>query len=168
MSRSSHLVSAAAALLLALPAAGFAQSTQPPAAAAGASPLASHPMPGNTAEQRVEGHIKQLHAQLRITSAEESQWNQFADVMRQNARSMDQAIATRMQQYPTMNALQNMQSYEQIAEAHAQDLQKLVPAFENLYNAMPAEQKQVADQVFRANAETNAQKRMQTGRNEAR
>jgi hypothetical protein len=169
MIRSSHLVSAAAALLLALPAAGFAQSSQPPAAAAaGASPLASHPMPGNSAEQRVEGHIKQLHAQLRITSAEEPQWSQFADVMRQNARGMDQAIAARMQQYPTMNALQNMQSYEQIAETHAQDLQKLVPAFENLYNAMPAQQKQVADQVFRANAETNAQKRMQTGRNEVR
>jgi hypothetical protein len=81
---------------------------------------------------------------------------------------MDQAISSRMQQYQTMTALQNMQSYEQIAEAHAQGLQKLVPAFENLYNAMPAQQKQVADQVFRANAETNAQKRMQTGRNEAR
>jgi periplasmic protein CpxP/Spy len=81
---------------------------------------------------------------------------------------MDQQFAQRMQQYPTMNALENMQSYEQIAEAHAQDLQKLVPAFENLYNAMPQQQKQLTDQVFRANAETNAQKRMQTGRNEAR
>jgi hypothetical protein len=33
---------------------------------------------------------------------------------------------------------------------------------------MPAEQKQVADQVFRANAATNAQKRTQTGRNDVR
>jgi 7-keto-8-aminopelargonate synthetase-like enzyme len=166
---SRYLTSAAVAALLALPAVAFAQSTQPPAAAAaGGSPLASRPAAGSTAEQRVEEHIKQLHAQLRITSAEEPQWNQFADVMRGNARSMDQAISARMQQYPTMNALQNMQSYEQIAQTHAQDLDKLVPAFENLYNAMPAPQKQVADQVFRANAETNAQKRMQTGRNEAR
>ena len=52
-----------------------------------------------------------------------------------------------------MNAVQNLQSYEQLAEAHAQRVQKLIPAFENLYNAMPEQQKQLADQVFRGNAE---------------
>ena len=50
---------------------------------------------------------------------------------------MDQAFMQRAQQYPTMNAVQKMQSYEQMAEAHVQHLQKLVPAFNNLYNAMP-------------------------------
>ena len=49
--------------------------------------------------------------------------------------------------------MQNMQSYEQIAEAHAQHLQKLVPAFDALYNAMPEQQKKLTDQVFRENAE---------------
>ena len=63
----------------------------------------------------------------------------------------------RAEQFPTMNAVQNMESYEQIAEAHAQHLQKLVPAFQNLYNAMPDQQKQLADQVFRANVEKQAQ-----------
>jgi hypothetical protein len=76
--------------------------------------------------------------------------------MRDNARDMDQAIIQRAQQYPTMNAVQNMQSWEQIAEAHARQLQKLVPAFDNLYNAMPEEQKKLTDQVFRANAERHA------------
>jgi hypothetical protein len=52
-----------------------------------------------------------------------------------------------------MNAMQNMQSWQQIAEAHARQLQKLVPAFDNLYNAMPEQQKKLTDQVFRANAE---------------
>jgi periplasmic protein CpxP/Spy len=174
MIRSTHLASAAIAALLALPAAALAQSAQtqapatPPPATAGASPMASHAVPGDSAEQRVEEHIRLLHTQLRITPAEQSQWDQFANVMRENARDMDQQFAQRAQQYQTMNALQNMQSYEQIAEAHAQHLQKLVPAFGSLYDAMPAQQKQLADQVFRSNAETNAQKRMQTGRNEAR
>lgn len=174
MIRSRHLASAAIIASLTLSAAAMAQSTQAPATArtpqapAAASPMTSHAVPGNTAEQRVEQHIKELHAQLRITSAEQPQWEQFAAVMRDNARDMDRNFAQRAQQYPTMNALQNMQSYQQIAEAHAQHLQKLVPAFESLYNAMPAQQKQLADQVFRSNAETNAQKRMQTGRNEAR
>ena len=76
--------------------------------------------------------------------------------MRDNARDMDQAMIPNYQQYPTMNAVQNMQSYEQIAEAHAKHLQKLVPAFDNLYNAMPEQQKKLTDQVFRANAEQHA------------
>ena len=52
-----------------------------------------------------------------------------------------------------MNAVENMESYEQIAEAHAKHLQKLVTAFKTLYDTMPDEQKRVADQVFRENAE---------------
>ncbi len=167
--RSNYFASAAVAALLALPAAALAQSAPapvtPPAAAA-ASPLTTQPAPGNNAEQRVETHIRQLHVQLRITPAEQPQWDQFAQVMRDNARDMDQAFMQRAQLYPTMNAVQNMQSYQQIADAHAQHLAKLVPAFDNLYNAMPEQQKQLTDQVFRANAETNAQKRIQTGSNE--
>jgi periplasmic protein CpxP/Spy len=63
-----------------------------------------------------------------------------------------------------MNALQNMKSYEQLAEAHAQHLQKLVPAFQNLYDAMPDQQKRLADQVFRENAEKRAQSSTQSHR----
>jgi len=166
--RSSYLASAAMAALLALPGVALAQSTSAPApvtppAATTASPLAAQPAPGNNAQQRVETHIKQLHAQLRITPAEQPQWDQFAQVMRENARDMDEVFMQRAQQYPTMNAVQNMQSYEEIAQAHAAHLQKLVPAFDTLYNAMPAQQQKLTDQVFRANAETNAQKKMQTG-----
>ena len=32
-----------------------------------------------------------------------------------------------------MNAVENMQSYEHVAKTHAQQLQKLVPAFRNFY-----------------------------------
>ena len=157
--RSSHLASAAVVALLALSAAALAQPAQSPAPAAppaAASSPMTHPVPGKNMEERVENHIKQLHAQLQITPAEQPQWDQFAQVMRENARDMDQAFLQRAQQYPTMNAMQNMQSYEQMAEAHVQHLQKLVPAFDNLYNAMPEQQKKLTDQVFRANAERHA------------
>ena len=154
--RSSQFASAAVVALLALPAAALAQPTQSPAPAAASSPMTSQPVPGKNMEERVENHIKQLHAQLQITPAEQPQWEQFAQVMRDNARDMDRAFIQRARQYPTMNAVQNMQSYEQIAEAHAQHLQKLVPAFDNLYNVMPEQQKKLTDQVFRANAEQHA------------
>jgi len=126
----------------------------PPAAAS--PPMTPQPVPGKSMEERVENHIKQLYAQLHITPDEQSQWDQFAQVMRDNARDMDRAFVQRAQQYSTMNAVQNMQSYQAIAEAHAQHLQKLVPAFDNLYNAMPEQQKKLTDQVFRANAERRA------------
>jgi periplasmic protein CpxP/Spy len=139
----------AVAVLLALPAAASAQSAQAPATAA--PPAAATPTV-KSAEERVERRIAELHAQLKITPAEQQQWDQFAQVMRDNAREMDQVFTQRAQQYESMNAVQNMQSYEHVAETHAQQLQKLVPAFQNLYNSMPDPQKQIADQVFRANA----------------
>ena len=165
---SNRLASVAVAALLCLPTAALAQSSQTPAspapegakpAAAQPSPLAGHPAAGKNAEERVEQRIKELHAQLRITAAERPQWDQFVQVMRENARDMDQAWLQRVDQFQSMNALQNMQSYEQIAEQHAQHLQKLVPAFQSLYNAMPDQQKQLAHQVFRANAERHVSAR---------
>jgi len=126
--------------------------------------MAGHAVAGKNAEERVEGRIKELHAQLHITPAEEPQWNEFAQVMRENARDMDEAFMQRAQQYPTMNAVQNMQSYEQISEQHAQRVQKLIPAFQKLYDAMPEQQKRLVDQVFRANAEKHTQRTAQSHR----
>jgi periplasmic protein CpxP/Spy len=170
MNLSGRFAPIAVAALLSLPAAAWAQSSQSPATqaatpappAAAASPMADHPVSGKNAEERVENRIKELHAQLRITPAEEPQWNEFAQVMRENAREMDQVFMQRAQQYPTMNAVQNMQSYEQISEEHAQRVQKLVPAFQKLYDAMPDQQKRLADQVFRANSEKHLQRTAQS------
>jgi periplasmic protein CpxP/Spy len=139
------------------------QGAVPPPAAA-ASPLAGHPVAGKNAEERVERRIRELHSQLQITPAEESQWNEFAQVMRENARDMDQAFMLRAQQFPRMNAVQNMQSYEQISEEHAQRVQKLLPAFQKLYDVMPDQQKRVADQVFRANSEKHLERATQSHR----
>ena len=147
---------ALAAVLVAMPAAAWAQSAPAPA------PAAPRGAPGATppdVEARVEARIKDLHASLHITPAEQAQWDQFAEVMRENARAMGKAAMEHAQQVPSMDALQNLKSYEQLAEAHVQRLQNLITAFQGLYNAMPAEQKQVADQVFRANAENRAQSR---------
>src|ERR1700751_78486 len=128
---SNHLSSMALAGLLVLPGAALAQSspspgtqvTTPPPPANTTSPMAGHPVAGKNAEERVENRIKELHAQLRITAAEEPQWNQFAEMMRENARDIDQTLMQRAQQFQPMNALQNLQSYGQLADAHAQRVQ---------------------------------------------
>ena len=168
MFRTAYVSSVAFGIMLAFSGAVSAQTNQSLGNTTPATPIETLPcplisFPGANAEQRVEEHIKQLRTQLQITPAEQPQWEQFANVMRENARAMDRQFTQRMQQYPTMNALQNVRSYEQIAQIHAHGLQKLLPAFESLYNAMPQQQQQLTDQVFRANAEANARKHIQTG-----
>jgi periplasmic protein CpxP/Spy len=166
MKLSGRVALLAGVALMALPGAVMAQSTAtPPSASApagaptapGATAQPGAPAPSTTAEQHVEARIKQLHGQLKITAAQDSQWNQFAQTMRDNARDMDEAAEQRAQQFATMSAVENMQSYEKLAEDHVQHLQKLIPAFQTLYDAMSPEQKKTADQVFRAGAEAHAQ-----------
>ena len=105
---SNRLALLSVAALLALSAAVAAQPTQAPAPA---GPQAAPPPAVKSAEERVERRIAELHAQLHITPTEQQQWDQFAQVMRDNAREMDQVFVQRAQQYQSMNAVQNMQSY---------------------------------------------------------
>ncbi|MGH7093889.1 MAG: Spy/CpxP family protein refolding chaperone [Stellaceae bacterium] len=169
MIRVPRLAPLVAAAVVCAPTFAFAQPTTPPAASthpstppaaaapSGAAPSAAVPALPKDIQARVAQHIKQLHAQLHITAAEEQQWDAFADVMRANAADMNAAYRQREQQFAKMNALQNMQSYAKIAEEHSQHLQKLVVAFETLYNALPASQQKLADQVFHKRAESRKQ-----------
>jgi periplasmic protein CpxP/Spy len=141
------VVGALLSAALALPVGALAQSSPSSAPAPAAPPAAAA---GNkTMEQRIEQRITRLHAALQITAAEEAQWQQFAEVMRDNARKMDQDYKDRAAKFDGLDALENMRSYAQIAQEHAEDSQRLVAAFEELYSAMTDAQKRIADQVFR-------------------
>jgi hypothetical protein len=107
---------------------------------------------GETMTQMAEQRIADLHTQLHITAAEQSQWDQFAQVMRDNAKDLDEAYQQRGASFDKMNAVENMQSYAQIEQTRAQDLQKLVPAFQTLYASLSDQQKQQADRLFRNQA----------------
>jgi len=99
-------------------------------------------------ENRVETRIKDLHRKLKIATAQEAQWNGFAQVMRENAQEVDAVLKERAESLHKMNAVEDLRSYEKLADAHADGLKKLVPAFETLYNSMSEDQKKTADVVF--------------------
>jgi LTXXQ motif family protein len=99
-------------------------------------------------EDWVETRIQELHQKLKITAAQESQWNNFAEVMRDNAQTVDAVLKERSEKLHTMSAVEDLRSYEKLADAHADGLRKLVPAFETLYNTMSEDQKKTADVVF--------------------
>jgi Mlc titration factor MtfA (ptsG expression regulator) len=121
-----------------------AQSNASSNGSASGAPELSKPM-----REKVNEHIDQLHAELQITASEASQWDQFAQVMRDNAAQMEQAFTARSTNLGTMSAMQNMQSYAQLAQLHATNMQKLASTFQSLYNTFPQSQKQLADEVFR-------------------
>ena len=139
-----------------------ASAAETRAAAPGATTDNGKPAVGGPASpmmSRVEQRITTLHAQLKITAAEEPQWQQFAAVMRDNAQKMDQGAAERARNFHSFSAVENMKSYGQMAVEHGQNVQKLGQAFEILYNMMPPEQKKLTDEVFRNREEERQQRR---------
>lgn len=130
----------AAALLLS---GAHAQASDP---AAAATPMAMKSDAQRNAD--VEMHIKSMHAKLKITPDEELQWGKVAQTMRDSATELEQAMDKRQAMVGSSTALDNLNSYGDIAQAHVDGVKKLSAAFTPLYDAMPDDQKKLADDVF--------------------
>jgi periplasmic protein CpxP/Spy len=126
---------------------GAAAIAAPPAVAAGTEAAA-----GKAAAQkpidRADERIKQLHDSLKITPEQEPKFDKLADVMRDNAKEMSEAVEKRSEAQKTTTALDDLKAYQAVAEAHADGLKHLVPAFETLYSALSDTQKKEADELF--------------------
>jgi protein CpxP len=103
----------------------------------------------NAPAETVEQRITNLHAELKITPAEESKWNNVAQAMRENAAAMEKLAAAKTVQAPSsMTAVDDLKRYEAYAQAHVDGLKNLIASFETLYATFPDAQKKTADQVF--------------------
>jgi hypothetical protein len=100
-------------------------------------------------EDRAELRIKDMHAKLQITPAQEPQWEQVATVMRDDAKSMDTLTQSRFDHAKDMSAVDDLKSYGDIATAHAEGIKKLTPVFATLYSSMSDDQQKEADLLFR-------------------
>jgi protein CpxP len=122
------------------------QSRTPHAPAASSGPAMANADAKRDAA--VEKHIKELHVTLKITPAEESPWNEVAETMRENAKDLDRAIDKRDANVASATAIDDLNAYADIAQAHANGVKKLASAFSRLYSAMSDAQKKEADEVF--------------------
>ena len=111
------------------------------ASTAGSEPKASE-------VDRIEARIKKLHSGLKITQAQEEQWNKLAQVMRDNGTTIDALVKARKEKGDTLNAVEDLKSYSEISDAHAAGLKKFIPVFETLYASMSDDQKKNADKIF--------------------
>jgi hypothetical protein len=131
---------------------GAAALLAPVAATAGTMSTHHHASHMTSAEraETVEMRITKLHAQLKITPAEEVNWAPVAQAMRDNEMKM-QAMITTKKSEPAhdINAVEDLKNYEMFNQAHVDGLKVLISSFQVLYMTMPDDQKHLADDVFR-------------------
>jgi periplasmic protein CpxP/Spy len=125
----------------------LAQTPPGPANTTAASSAAHHTtgrmMPG----EFVDGRIAFWKAELKITPAEEGQWQQVEAAMRENAKALDQTISAARQNRGNMGAIQRLELREQFAKVRADNDARLIAAFKPLYSSLSPEQQQMANQL---------------------
>ncbi len=150
LANSADLAQASAAK--SLPAYEILAQTSPP-------PATTQPAPAPAeANPAVEARIKELHSKLHITAAQQTQWDNLVQVMRDNATAMIDLQKKRAQDVKSMTAVDAVKSYAAVIEAHEAGMNKFVPAFQALYDSMSPAQKKIADAMFRSRVRTAAKK----------
>jgi periplasmic protein CpxP/Spy len=140
---------------------GVAISSSNEGAATSSSPeTMSAPSAESPSRSAVETRIKDLHQKLKITNAEEPKWDAVAQVMRENAQTMEALQKQRASDAKSMDAVGVVRSYAEVVQAHEDGIKKFIPAFEDLYNSMSDSQKKTADSMFRGRARAEAHKQM--------
>ena len=126
----------------------FAQSTPAPANSGAEQTATRHHatermLPG----QLADGRIAFLKAELKITPPQETQWQQVAAAMRENANALDQVITAARQNASAMNAVQRIERRQQFASVRADNDARLLAAFKPLYASLSPEQQRLANQL---------------------
>ena len=125
-------------------------------------------MPMTDPSQHIEGRLAFLKTELKITDAQNQQWNAYADALRANANRMHELMAEMMSsgmmgqgmmmgnqgmmmqgQPGTMMSLPDRLNWtEQHMASHMEMLQAIKGPTEQLYSVLSKEQKQTADQIL--------------------
>ena len=109
----------------------------------------SQTMSRTSAVEHTENQIKQLQGALNISEAQQPLWNNMTQVMRENARDMDDLNKERAEQTAPMNAVEHMKFHSQVTQSHLSQANKLIPPFEAFYDSMSDQQKNITNIVFR-------------------
>lgn len=103
--------------------------------------------------ERVEARLAYIRTALKITDAQQAQWNAFAETLRNQARSADQ----RAQEFRAQreqgarekpSAIARLEHEQQRHAASATRINELLTVQRPLYLALSAEQKAIADELL--------------------
>lgn len=98
---------------------------------------------------RVGARIAELHKRLHVTPAQETLWSTVAGIMRDNATALRASLVDQSAKRDLMTAVDDLKTFQIIADQHSNGLKKFIPAFEALYRSMTPAQQKFADRVFR-------------------
>jgi hypothetical protein len=119
----------------------------------GMTPMMGGSPAGMATIDRVEGRIAFLRTELKITDAQASSWNAFADALRTNAKrlgevrtSMSSHMGTAQQQPPALTERLNLQ--EQWLIARLEGTRAIKSAFTKMYAVLSDEQKKTASELL--------------------
>jgi periplasmic protein CpxP/Spy len=104
--------------------------------------------PGLMPGQLADGRIAFLKAELKITPAQEAQWQKVAAAMRQNADALDQTIGKARDYRGKADAIERMEMREQLARVRADNAARLLAAFKPLYASLSPAQQQTANALL--------------------
>lgn len=104
--------------------------------------------------ERVEARLTELKNALKITDAQQSQWNSFADTLRKQARAGDQRMKERMAQRQQgakpapLTAIQRLERRQAFLAAASARTGEVLAAAKPLYAALSPEQQKIADDLL--------------------
>jgi len=99
--------------------------------------------------RHIEGRIAYLKTELKITDAQQPQFDAVANVMRDNAKSMHDAFQSlRGDRGQPQTALSRLEARAKFAQLRADGEAKMLAAFRPLYQAMSPDQQKAADEML--------------------
>lgn len=155
----SAVVSAALVTLAAVPA--LAQTGGPGGEGPQARHFAQRQHEGQRAfrlpSERVEARLASLKTALKITDAQQTQWDAFAETLRKHAREADQRVqamraegAARREKGARPTAIERMERGQTRLAAASARLAETLAVAKPLYAALSPEQQKIADELLTA------------------
>lgn len=98
--------------------------------------------------EHIEGQLAFYRAELRITDAQQAQWNAFADAVRTAAGTLKQAVTTAMRETSPVAAPEQIERRMALLTAQLEVMRTVQAAARPLYAALSDEQKRTADTLM--------------------
>ena len=115
--------------------------------------------PFSMPSERVEARLAYMKTALKITDAQQTYWNAFAEVQRKQAKDADQRIQSVRAKREAgakgarPSAIDRLERRQQMMATRSQQLSETINAAKPLYAALSPEQKQIADRLLAGRGE---------------